>query len=72
MIIRFDKGCDYKYKIQMNTPNLKTFTFVGPLGYKHLTHPLYVHDPKLLEETICEVWFPASALEYANTLMNIG
>jgi len=56
----------------MNTPNLKTFTFVGPLGYKHLTHPLYVHDPKLLEETICEVWFPASALEYANTLMNIG
>jgi hypothetical protein len=70
LIIRFDKGCVYKYKIQMNTPNLKTFTFVGPLGYIHFTRPLYVHDPKLLEETIFELWFPASVLEYANTLMN--
>jgi len=68
--IRFDKGCVYKYKIQMNTPNLKTFTFVGHLVYPHLTHPVFVPGLKLLEEKSFELWFPRSAIEYANILMN--
>jgi len=70
LIIRFDRGCVYKYKIQMNTPNLKTFTFVGHFGYPHFTRPLFVTGLKLLEETSFEFWFPRSAIEKANNLIN--
>ncbi|XP_058776581.1 putative F-box/LRR-repeat protein At4g15060 [Vicia villosa] len=56
--------------VQMNTPNLKSFTIAGCFNSVNHTCPLFVHDLKFLEQVSLELWFPRISEEIANTFMS--
>jgi hypothetical protein len=70
LIIRF--GTDFLPlpKIQMHTPSLKMFTFVGCLGTINRNYPLFDHELKFLEEVNLELCFFDISKENAETLMS--
>jgi hypothetical protein len=69
LIIRFDKSFVFNYKIQMHTPNLKSFAFAGSLGIINCTPQLFDHNLKFLEEVSLELLFPEVSQEIAKILM---
>ncbi|WJX13930.1 hypothetical protein P8452_04264 [Trifolium repens] len=71
LILRF--GTDFLPlpKIQMDTPSLKFFTFVGLLGTTNHNYPLFKNDLKFLEEVNLQICFRYSnSKEAAETLMS--
>jgi hypothetical protein len=70
LIIRFGNDFLPLPQIQMHTPSLKLFTFVGCLGTINHNYPLFNHDLKFLEEVNLELCFREISKENAETLMS--
>ncbi|CAJ2629411.1 unnamed protein product [Trifolium pratense] len=71
LIIRY--GIDYipMVKIQMHTPNLKSFTFAGRFGtIINRSYPLFDDNLKFLEEVNLQLWILEISREIGETLMS--
>lgn len=60
----------HQLQVQMNTPNLKSFTITGCFNSINSICPLFVHDLKFLEEVSLELWFPKISQEIATTFLS--
>ncbi|XP_058741588.1 uncharacterized protein LOC131613969 [Vicia villosa] len=70
LIIQFGPFFIYQFQIQINTPNLKSFTFAGRFSSINHTNPIFENNFQFLEEVDLELWFPKPSKEIAETLMS--